>query len=67
MGRCPKCKTKIKYLNFYSEVVQEFVLEKNEAEYNGLDYCEGGHFSCPECDEELTEDEDKAIKILKRK
>lgn len=69
MPKCPNCKSEIKELLAYSEVVSTFELDKNGEPYcYGSDNIEGyTSFECPECNEKLFTGEFEAINFLEDK
>lgn len=70
MVKCPKCKKEIEELTYASkvEVSQTFGVDDGKPTYSEMDDY-GNHsneeYVCPECNQTLFTDEDKAIEFLK--
>ena len=69
MVKCPKCKKEIDYLKHYESGEYYYKYFGND-EYEGIEFLGNSKvidYECPECQEVIFTDEDKAKKFLKRK
>jgi len=66
MAKCPKCDVEIDYLHYYEE--RGFTIEidaEGKPIYEEKTERGCGKYECPECAEELFDNEEDAIKFLK--